>query len=69
MPNPPTADIVSHMNESLRGMRKLIEDIDFAALTPPEAARLYRFFDAAENVAAAGMTMVLPRVDVVVSRR
>jgi hypothetical protein len=69
MPNPPAADIVGHMHESLRGMRKLIEDIDFAALTPPEAARLYRFFDAAESVAAAGMTMVLPIVDEAASRR
>jgi len=52
MPNPPAADLVGHMHESLRGMRKLIEDIDCAALTAAEAARLYRFFDAAENVAA-----------------
>ena len=44
-------------------MRKLVEKIDFAALSPSEAARLYRFFDAAESVAVAGMTLVLPVVD------
>ncbi|HEY5251734.1 MAG TPA: hypothetical protein VIJ09_08740 [Acidimicrobiales bacterium] len=65
----PTADIVGHMNESLSGMRKVIEDIDFADLTPEEAARLYRFFDAAESVAVAGRTLVLPVVDRAASRR
>lgn len=62
MPTPAT-DIVGHMNESLTGMRKVIEDIDFAALTPAQAAQLYRFFDAAESVAVAGRTLVLPVVD------
>ena len=58
-----SADIVGHMHESLHGMRKLIEEIDPAALTAPEAAKLYRFFDAAESVAAIGRTMVGPAVD------
>ena len=65
----PSADIVGRMNESLRGMRKLIEEIDFSELSPSEAGRLYRFFDAAESVAAAGMTMVLPVVDRAAGRR
>jgi len=63
MPDPAATDIVGHMNQSLRGMRKLIEEIDVAELSPSEAGRLYRFFDAAESVAAAGMIMVLPVVD------
>jgi len=59
----PGADIVGHMNENVQGMRRLLEDIDFANLTPSQAAQLYRFFDAAESVAVAGMRLVLPIVD------
>ena len=44
-------------------MRKLIEGIDDRNLTPAQAAELYRFFDAAESVAVAGMQLVLPVVD------
>jgi hypothetical protein len=59
----PAADIVGPMNECLRGMRKLVEDIDFAAITPSQAAQLYRFFDIAGNVAVAGMSLVTPVID------
>jgi hypothetical protein len=56
-------DIVGHMNESVQGMRRLLEEIDGTSLTPSQAAQLYRFFDAAESVAVAGMKLVLPIVD------
>jgi hypothetical protein len=59
----PAADIVGPMNECLRGMRKLVEDIDVAAITPSQAAQLYRFFDIAGNVAVAGMSLVTPVID------
>jgi hypothetical protein len=59
----PGTDIIGHMHESVQGMRKLLEEIDFTSLTPSQAAQLYRFFDAAESVAVAGMKLVLPIVD------
>jgi hypothetical protein len=59
----PATDIVGSMNECLRGMRRVVENVDFAAITPSQAAQLYRFFDAAGSVAVAGMSLVTPVID------
>jgi hypothetical protein len=65
----PQAEIVSEMNQGLRAMSDFLARVDVDAITPQQAARIVRFFDAAQSVASAGIRLVEPVVDRAAGRR
>jgi len=65
----PQAEIVSDMNQGLRAMSDFLAQVDIEAISPQQAARIVRFFDAAQSVASAGIRLVEPVVDRAAGRR